>query len=129
MPCTPLTCVSIGSATVSITVLGLAPGYLVVTETVGGTTLGYCDTGNRNSETSPISTNTIASTLERTGRSMKKRENMLWPLRVGARCQSPHSRQSRCRPENANLATRGGHHFLLVGLNLAARNGPLDPFR
>ena len=38
MPCTPLTCVSIGSATVSITVLGLAPGYLVVTETVGGTT-------------------------------------------------------------------------------------------
>ena len=79
MPCTPLTCVSIGSATVSITVFGLAPGYLVVTETVGGTTLGYCDTGNRSSETSPISTNTIASTLERTGRSIKNRENMLWP--------------------------------------------------
>src|SRR5262249_61085942 len=76
MPATPLTCVSIGSATVAIAVLALAPGYLVVTEIVGGTTLGYCEIGSRTSETRPIRTKTSASTLERTGRSMKKRENM-----------------------------------------------------
>ena len=79
MPCTPLTCVSIGSATVSMTVLALAPGYLVVTETVGGTTFGYWAMGRRMSETSPINTMTIARTLDRTGRSMKKRENMVLP--------------------------------------------------
>src|SRR5215469_11882788 len=71
MRSTPLTCCSIGSAIVSITVCALAPGYLAVTDTVGGTTLGYCDTGRRNSATAPISTKTIANTLARTGCSMK----------------------------------------------------------
>ena len=33
---TPLTSCSIGAATVSATTLALAPGYVVVTETVGG---------------------------------------------------------------------------------------------
>src|SRR5262249_9880419 len=79
MPATPLTCCSIGSATVSITVLALAPGYLVVTEIVGGTTLGYCEIGSRIRETRPMRTNTKAKTLERTGRSMKNRENMRLP--------------------------------------------------
>jgi len=42
---TPLTCCSIGSATVSIKVRALAPGYRVATCTVGGTTSGYCAIG------------------------------------------------------------------------------------
>src|ERR1700677_5009613 len=41
---------------------------------VGGTTLGYWALGNCSSETRPIRTNTNASTLASTGRSMKKRE-------------------------------------------------------
>src|ERR1700750_3208043 len=68
---TPFTCCSIGRAIVSTTVCALAPGYLAVTDTVGGTTLGYCDTGRRNSDTAPINTRTIASTLARTGCLMK----------------------------------------------------------
>src|ERR1700727_425340 len=43
---------------------------------VGGTTLGYWALGNWRSETRPIRTNTNASTLASTGRSMKKREIM-----------------------------------------------------
>src|SRR5215472_7515389 len=43
---------------------------------VGGTTLGYCAMGSRKSATPPISTKTIASTLARTGRSMKNLEIM-----------------------------------------------------
>jgi hypothetical protein len=76
MPWTPLTFCSIGKATVSMTVLALAPGKRVCTCTVGGVTLGYCATGNRASATAPIRMITSARTLERTGRSMKKRENM-----------------------------------------------------
>src|SRR5882672_8779627 len=76
MSSTPLTCCSIGSATVSITVLALAPGYRVVTCTVGGTTSGYCATASRNRQTPPIRTIRIAMTLERTGRSMKNFEIM-----------------------------------------------------
>ncbi len=40
MPCTPLTCSSIGKATVFMTVEELAPGYRVVTPTVGGIDVG-----------------------------------------------------------------------------------------
>src|SRR5882757_1377517 len=76
MSSTPLTCCSIGSATVSITVLALAPGYRVVTCTVGGTTSGYCATARLNSATPPIRIIRIAMTLERTGRSMKNFEIM-----------------------------------------------------
>src|SRR5580698_2537610 len=73
---TPLTFCSIGRATVSIRVLALAPGYRVVTCTVGGTTLGYCEVGNWASATRPISTKTNASTLDSTGLAIKKREIM-----------------------------------------------------
>src|ERR1700736_1393108 len=76
MSSTPLTCCSIGSATVSITVLAEARGYRVVTCTVGGTTSGYCATASRNRHTPPIRTIRIAMTLERTGRSMKNFEIM-----------------------------------------------------
>src|SRR3954453_19005928 len=68
---TPLTCCSIGSATVSTIVRAEAPGYRVVTCTVGGVTSGHCATGSENSATPPITSIRIARTLARTGRSMK----------------------------------------------------------
>src|SRR5215831_7263310 len=43
---------------------------------VGGTTFGYWAMGRRNSATPPMSTKTMASTLARTGRSMKNLEIM-----------------------------------------------------
>src|ERR1700761_4418336 len=84
MPSTPLTCCSIGSATVSITVLALAPGYRVVTCTVGGTTSGYCAMARLNNATPPMRIIRMAMTLERTGRSMKNLEIMSQPYFVGA---------------------------------------------
>src|SRR5579863_4944731 len=74
MPSTPLTCCSIGCATVSTSVLALAPGYVVVTWIVGGVMFGYCATGSVNSATPPITSVRIAMTLARTGRSMKNFE-------------------------------------------------------
>src|SRR3984957_8930522 len=73
---TPLTFCSSGRATVSTRVLALAPGYRVVTCTVGGTTLGYCEVGNWMSATKPIRMKTNASTFDSTGLAMKKREIM-----------------------------------------------------
>src|SRR5258708_77353 len=43
MPSTPLICSSIGAATVSAIVCGLAPGYVATTTTDGGTTSGYSE--------------------------------------------------------------------------------------
>src|SRR5262245_6981919 len=43
---------------------------------VGGTTLGYCATGNLSSATAPMTTIRMASTFARTGRSMKNFEIM-----------------------------------------------------
>src|SRR5205807_5542323 len=45
MPGTPLTCCSIGAATVSATTWALAPGYEMEMETPGGVIRGYCATG------------------------------------------------------------------------------------
>src|SRR5436190_3927997 len=74
MPSTPLTCASMGAATVSRTVTALAPGYRAVTCTVGGVTLGYCSTGNVRQATIPARTRTIDRTEAKIGRSMKKLE-------------------------------------------------------
>src|SRR5690349_10698772 len=89
MRSTPLTCCSIGNATVLISVLALAPGYRVVTCTTGGVIGGYCATGSTLNATAPTSTITMASTFERIGRSMKNLENTggapplaYWPLPV-----------------------------------------------
>ncbi len=71
---TPFTCCSIGSATVSMIVRALAPGYRVVTCTVGGTMSGYCATGSENNATPPITSIMRAMTLARTGLSMKNLE-------------------------------------------------------
>src|SRR5271165_3068638 len=73
---TPLTFCSSGRATVLTSVEALAPGYCVVTCTVGGTTFGYCEVGRLTSATSPMTTKNSARTLASTGRSMKKREIM-----------------------------------------------------
>src|SRR4029077_16754270 len=53
MPSTPLTCSSMGAATVSRTVSALAPGYWAVTSTAGGATSGYCAIGNHFNDTNP----------------------------------------------------------------------------
>ena len=47
---TPLTCCSIGAATVSATTWALAPGYWQVTFTVGGAIGGYIAIGSVQSE-------------------------------------------------------------------------------
>src|SRR3954454_95899 len=74
MRSTPLTSASIGVATVSPTVLALAPGYVAVTCTVGGATSGYCAIGSCVSATPPTIRITIDKTLAKMGRSMKKWE-------------------------------------------------------
>src|ERR1700749_5213042 len=118
MSSTPLTCCSIGSATVSITVLALAPGYRVVTCTVGGTTSGYCATARLNSATPPISTIRIAMTLERTGRSMKNFEIMAWLPSI-RRCGRFDFLQLRIDLLAGDGAQQSGDHHTVVGLQSA----------
>src|SRR6516165_2912026 len=72
---TPLTCCSIGAATVSAMTCALAPGYTAETSTVGGVISGYCATGSVNSATPPASTTTMDNTEAKMGRLIKKREN------------------------------------------------------
>src|SRR3974390_271689 len=52
---TPLTCCSIGAATVWATTSALAPGYWQVTITVGGAMGGYMAMGRAQSEIAPAS--------------------------------------------------------------------------
>src|SRR5690348_12146618 len=69
---TPLTCCSIGAATVSRTTEALAPGYEPETWTVGGVISGYWAIGRIQTAASPASRITTEMTTPRTGRSMKK---------------------------------------------------------
>src|SRR5689334_22724067 len=73
---TPLTCCSIGAATVSATTCALAPGYEHVTCTVGGAISGYCAIGSTRSATNPAMVSTIERTEEKIGRSIKNRANI-----------------------------------------------------
>src|SRR5919204_6199538 len=75
MPSTPLTCCSIGAATVSATTWALAPGYDADTSTVGGVMSEYCAIGKVKSAMPPASVITIESTEAKIGRLMKNREN------------------------------------------------------
>src|SRR5260370_808062 len=75
MPSTPLTCCSMGAATVSATTLALAPGYDADTSTVGGAISGYCATGRVNRAIMPPRTTTMDRTDAKIGRSMKNLEN------------------------------------------------------
>src|SRR5436305_10433789 len=72
---TPLTCCSMGAATVSATTCALAPGYDADTSTVGGAISGYWAIGRVNRAMLPPSTTTIDSTEAKIGLLMKKREN------------------------------------------------------
>src|SRR5436190_1531383 len=76
IPSTPLTCCSIGAATVSATTWALAPGYWIVTATAGGVIGGYCAMGRANSAIRPVRVMKMDSTAAKIGRSMKKREIM-----------------------------------------------------
>jgi len=69
---TPLICSSIGVATVLATVSALAPGYDVLTVTVGGAISGYWAIGRNAAAIPPPMMVTTDSTMAKTGRSMKK---------------------------------------------------------
>src|SRR4051794_35324754 len=72
---TPLTCCSMGAATVSATTWALAPGYDADTSTVGGAMSGYCATGRLTMAMPPPSTMTMDSTEAKIGRLMKNAGN------------------------------------------------------
>src|SRR6185312_5372052 len=71
MRSTPLTCCSMGAATVSATTWALAPGYTVVTRMIGGAISGYCATGSVGNDTAPAMMTRIAMTHATMGRRMK----------------------------------------------------------
>src|SRR4051812_44502381 len=68
----PLSCSSIGAATVLASVSALAPGKFAVMVTVGGVISGYCAMGSTLEATRPASVMMIAMTDAKIGRWMKK---------------------------------------------------------
>ena len=74
---TPVMACSSGAATVSPITLGLAPGKLARTTTVGGTTSGYSLIGSWNSEIEPAINSTSDSTAAKIGRVMKNFEKFI----------------------------------------------------
>ena len=70
MSSTPFMASSSGTMTLFSTVSALAPGYDVVTSTVGGAMFGNCSTGSPDSDMMPNSIIATDITMERTGRSM-----------------------------------------------------------
>src|SRR5260370_25380445 len=76
MPSTPLTCCSMGAATVSATTWALAPGYAAETSTVGGAISGYWAIGKVNSAMPPPKVMTMDRTEAKMGRLMKNLENI-----------------------------------------------------
>ena len=68
MSSTPLTCCSIGTATLSATTGALAPGQRPVTDTVGGVMSGVSSMGRLGMDTAPSSEMTMEITRARTGR-------------------------------------------------------------
>src|SRR5947209_5906068 len=71
MPSTPLTCCSIGAATDSATSLALAPGYMQVTDTVGGVMDGNWARGSVKTAMPPARVTRMDRTEAKIGRSMK----------------------------------------------------------
>ena len=74
---TPLIASASGAATVWATVSALAPGKRACTDTVGGTTLGYCSIGSTRMLTTPTRVRMIASTVAKIGRLIKKLEKFI----------------------------------------------------
>src|SRR5215468_8336244 len=110
IPSTPLTCSSIGAATVSRTVCAFAPGYTAVTCTVGGVTSGYCATGSVNTATPPASTKTTEMTVAKIGRSTKKRTTSgphhVWDVGPGAKAVT--------HPRSSTIGPRGPTYLVCV---------------
>ncbi|RMP63470.1 hypothetical protein ALQ20_200175 [Pseudomonas syringae pv. atrofaciens] len=77
MPSTPVIACSSGEATVSPITLGLAPGKLARTTTVGGTTSGYSLIGSWNSEMAPAIRISSDSTAAKIGREIKNLEKFI----------------------------------------------------
>src|SRR4029077_9481123 len=98
---TPLTCCSIGAATVSATTWALAPGYVADTSTVGGVISGYWAIGRANTASSPASVTMIDSTEAKMGRFMKKLEN------IGAREQRTEDRGQKTDHRGSGLRRSG----------------------
>jgi hypothetical protein len=61
---------------VASTTAELAPGYIVVTDTCGGTMSGYWAIGMARRASRPAIVVTIAMTMERRGRSTKTEDNI-----------------------------------------------------
>src|SRR5678815_3368586 len=95
MRSTPLTCCSIGAATVSATTCALAPGYAVFTRIIGGAISGYWATGKVGKDTAPAIMMRIAITHATIGRRMKNRLSMRGPTL--SRCKLLH-RRLHCDP-------------------------------
>src|SRR5437764_996762 len=88
MSSTPLISCSIGVATVSATVCADAPGYCVLTTTVGGAICGYSEIGSVVYEIAPTTSNTMDSTIASTGWLIDRRPRFIalrlaWRLAQG----------------------------------------------
>ena len=81
-----MTCASIGWATVASTTAEFAPGYMVVTDTWGGTMSGYCATGIARNANAPAIVVTTAMTIARRGRSTKIADNIVQLLPGAGGC-------------------------------------------
>ncbi len=103
MSSTPLMASARGAATVWATVSASAPGNWAVTETVGGTTLGYCSMGSTRMLATPTTVRMIASTVAKIGRLMKKLEKLM-------------RRRPQRPPRVPRLGLGRRFHFLLLGL-------------
>ena len=68
MSSTPLTCCSIGTATLSAMTGALAPGQTPLTDTVGGVMSGVSSIGRLGTAIAPSSEITIEMTRAKTGR-------------------------------------------------------------
>ena len=88
---TPFTCCSIGAVTVSWSTEAFAPGYVVVTLTVGGVMSGIDATGRSGIEMAPASTMTMETTIAMIGRLTKREENA--PIVSCPRPRSPEPRR------------------------------------
>ena len=77
---TPLSCSSIGAATVLVSVSALAPGKVAVISTVGGAICGYWAMGNCIAAASPAKTMMMDNTDAKIGRVMKNLVMMIFRL-------------------------------------------------
>src|SRR5258705_8341050 len=103
---TPTTWASIACATVASTTPELAPGYIVVTCTWGGTMSGYCASGITNSDSRPAIVVTRAMTMASRGLSTKIADSIdstLFETRRYRVCLHGHSGPDRLQAFDDDL--------------------------